>query len=347
MNRRNFQFGLAGMLASCGMTSPLLAAGKPKKHRWLPNWKTSTTGGQQLWGDIRYHAGYRIQRHALTGHYRLLNPDYKRLAWGSLDACEVGLAEQRLANPQLENSSEAVIYLHGLFRTRWSMSGIAEQIGQSTCWQSIVLGYPSTRGSVSSHAKMLDQVIKHLTGVKKIHFVAHSLGNLVIRHWLHDLARTKTLAKNDVALGRMVMLGPPNHRPALARTLVPIDRHKIIAGVAGEELSGDWNKLEPNLATPPCDFGILAGGTGDDSGHNPLIPGDDDMIVGVNETRLAGAHDFRVLNVIHATMMNAPDVQQMSAKFLKHGYFETKETSNPIIRKAEQEPHVQPRRTQS
>lgn len=341
MNRRNFQLGLAGLLAAGGLSSPVCAAGKPKKQRWLPNWKTSTTGGQQLWGDIRYHAGYRIQRNALTGHHRLLNPKYERLAWGSFDACEAGLAEQRVANPDLINSNEAVVYLHGLFRTRWSMSGIAEHIGEATGWQSIVLGYPSTRGSIAGHAKMLDQVITNLHGVKKIHFVAHSLGNLVIRHWLHDLDKNKTLEKMGLTLGRMVMLGPPNHRPALARTLVPIDRHQIIAGVAGDELNSDWNKLEPNLATPTCDFGILAGGVGDDAGHNPLIPGDDDMIVGVNETRLVGACDFRVLNVIHATMMNAPQVQQMATTFLKQGCFESHNARTPLEPAKEQVSHAE------
>jgi hypothetical protein len=131
----------------------------------------------------------------------------------------------------------------------------------------------------------------------------------------------------------MVMLGPPNHRPALARALVPIDRHKIIAGVAGDELNGDWKNLAPTLATPPCEFGILAGGRGDDAGHNPLIPGDDDMIVGVDETRLVGARDFRVLDVIHATMMFEREVQEMTTRFLKHGYFESPEARTPLEKK--------------
>ncbi len=332
MNRRNFQLALASLLVS-GLTPLASAAGKPRRPKSLPNLKTGTTGGQQLWGDVQYHAGYRIQRHALTGHHRLLNPDYQRIAWGTMSACDAELASIRKQQPELANLPTAVVFLHGLFRTRWSMSRIARFVADQTDWQPIVLGYPSTRGAVADHAAMLDDVVEHLEGVRKLYFVAHSLGNLVVRRWLNDLDEKKTLQQRNVELGRMVMLGPPNHRPALARALVPIDRHKIIAGVAGDELNGDWKNLAPTLATPPCEFGILAGGRGDDAGHNPLIPGDDDMIVGVDETRLVGARDFRVLDVIHATMMFEREVQEMTTRFLKHGYFESPEVRTPLEKK--------------
>lgn len=318
------------MFAGAAAAPLARAAGKPRRPRALPNWQTATNGGQQLWGDVRYHAGYRIQRHALTGHHRMLNPDYERVAWGSLRACEAALDDARRDAPPLASGRTSVIFLHGLFRTRWSMSRIGEFVSQQTGWESIVLGYPSTRGSIGDHAKMLDDVITHLEGVGKIYFVAHSLGNLVIRRWFNDLSNINTLERRNIELGRMVMMGPPNHRPTLARTLVPIDRHNIIAGKAGDELNGKWKTLAPTLATPPCDFGILAGGMGNGSGHNPLIPGDDDMIVGVDETRLAGASDFRVLNVIHATMMYVPEVHSMTVRFLEHGYFESPEARTPL-----------------
>ena len=78
------------------------------------------------------------------------------------------------------------------------------------------------------------------------------------------------------------------------------------------------------------EFGILAGGRRDDRGFNPLIPGDDDGVVSVESTRLAGAADFRVLPVWHTTMMNDPRVQAMTRTFLEHGYFETAEARRPV-----------------
>jgi hypothetical protein len=88
--------------------------------------------------------------------------------------------------------------------------------------------------------------------------------------------------------------------------------------------------LAPRLATPRCEFGIIAGGLGNEGGYNPLIPGDDDMVVGVSETRLAGARDFRVLPVIHADMMDVPAVQKMAWRFLKTGCFESPEKLDPV-----------------
>ncbi|QDU54713.1 esterase/lipase family protein [Aeoliella mucimassa] len=330
MNRREFQTAVGCFFASSIVAPFAQAAGKPRRPKGLPNVQTTTNGGQQFWGDVRYHAGYRIQEHALTGHFRLLDPQYERVTWGTLEACESQLSEIRQQNAQLSNESTAVIYLHGLFRSRWSMSRMANHINQQTGWQSIVLGYASTRGSVGDHANKLAQVIEHLDGVKNIHFVAHSLGNLVIRYWLGDKQFQQQLAQQGAQVGRMVMVGPPNHRPSLAQVLTPLDTQQIIGGESASQLAEDWKELAPKLATPSCDFGILAGGKGDESGHNPLIPGDDDMIVGVKETMLPGASDFRVLDVIHATMMYEPNIMGMATEFLQHGYFESAEARHPL-----------------
>ena len=52
----------------------------------------------------------------------------------------------------------------------------------------INFGYPSTVGDIGEHAKSLTSVLRHLDGVEKIDFVAHSMGNIVIRMALADLA---------------------------------------------------------------------------------------------------------------------------------------------------------------
>lgn len=325
---------IASFLAG-GLAGPALAAGKPRRPQSFLNFKLPTTGGQQMWADVRLFHQWRIQRHALSGHYRLLDGDNERLAWGTLAACEAELdaLSEQLQLPPI--SGTAVLLLHGLFRTRGSMSRIGRYLAQHTDWPVLNVSYPSTRGAVAEHAETLRQVIDHLPEVETFHFVAHSMGNLVIRHWLADLARDEIHGEESARLlaerlGRIVMLGPPNQRPSLAQSLVPIDRHKIISGDAGNDLNGGWKELEPRLTTPPCEFGILAGGRGDGAGHNPLIPGDDDMIVGVAETHLAGACDFRVLPVIHATMMDDLAVQQMACRFLQKGFFESADTRKPL-----------------
>lgn len=331
MNRRQFQTAMAALLAGGWSASQGIAAGhRPRRARSLPNIEVGTSGGQQMWTDVRYPYPWRIQCHALTGHYRLLDENDTRHAWGTLEACEEVYRQIQQRKPDPAVTGTVVLALHGLFRSRNSMARIAAFLEQNTPWRVLNFSYASTRGSVADHAKALGEVVDHLEGVEKIHFVAHSLGNLVIRRWINDSRDPDTDKIVVKRLGRMVMLGPPNNRPSLARTLVPIDHNSVIAGLAGKELNAKWEELAPTLATPPCEFGILAGGRGTDGGYNPLIPGDDDMIVGVNETKLPGARDFRLLNVIHADMMDQPAVQQLSRRFLEEGYFVAPDQRQPI-----------------
>ena len=91
------------------------------------------------------------------------------------------------------------------------------------------------------------------------------------------------------------MIGPPNQGSRMALMLSRSYLFKWITGRAGLELGANWNDLEPNLATPAFEFGIIAGGQ-----RNPklfsnfFLPGQDDFTVSVDETKLAGATDFLI-----------------------------------------------------
>ena len=89
------------------------------------------------------------------------------------------------------------------------------------------------------------------------------------------------------------MLAPPNHGSLLAVTLGDNKVYQVVTGQTGQQLGRDWQRVEGKLATPACEFGILAGGRGDNHGYNLLLPGDNDGIISVETTRLAGAADFR------------------------------------------------------
>ena len=150
----------------------------------------------------------------------------------------------------------------------------ASRVNDAGGYTTFCMGYPTTRGSVDSHARSLDSVVRSLEGISEINFVAHSLGNLVVRHWLKNLARRRAHAAE----------GPDVRPDGDARAAEP-------AAAAGDETHprrggqfrrrpggrGSWppvgKSLEPKLATPHFEFGILAGGKGDDNGYNPLIPG--------------------------------------------------------------------------
>ena len=289
-----------------------------------------TGGGKQFWADVWFFHNWRIQRHAITHHHRLLNDDNLRHAYGSFDTCRAKLDEIRTRDKLPPMEGKAVIILHGLFRNRGTMDTLRASLAEAGDFTVFCMGYPTTRGGVADHAKSLDSAVHSLEGITEINFVAHSLGNLVVRHWLQDMAAESRTLPEGQTFGRMVMLTPPNHQPQLAAKLVKGALAQFVAGPAAQQMAYGWPKLEPKLATPHFEFGILAGGRGDAKGYNPLIPGDDDAVVTVESTRLVGARDFRVLPVMHSAFMHDRKVQEYTITFLNDGHFESDETRQPI-----------------
>jgi pimeloyl-ACP methyl ester carboxylesterase len=291
---------------------------------------SKTTGGKQFWADEWFFHGWHIQRHAITHHCRLLDADNLRHCAGSFEDCRAKLEEIRTRDKLAPMEGKAVIILHGLFRNRGSMDSLRASIVETGGYNVFCVGYPTTRGSVADHAKSLDSAVRSLEGITEINFVAHSLGNLVVRHWLADMAAEKRTLPDGQKFGRMVMLTPPNHQPQLATKLVRGALANFVAGQAAQQMASGWKSLEPKLTTPHFEFGILAGGRGDAKGYNPLIPGDDDAVITVESTRLVGARDFRVLPVMHSTFMHDRNVHEHVIKFLTEGHFETAEARQPI-----------------
>ena len=320
MDRRKFL--VAGAVAWIGSRVERLRAQvtPASAERW--NLPSPTFGGTQLWADVQFFHRYRIQKNVLTGHHRLLDPNNIRLAWGPLEACQSKLAAIRAEKSLPAMGGKGVVVLHGLLRTRASMKSLCNYLRSEGDFSVFDVGYPTTRGSVADHARSLDGVMQSLSDLSEVHFVGHSLGNIVIRYWLHEMAANSQRAAPLPPFGRMVMLAPPNQQPEMAVALLRGDFVEGIAGKAATDLAEGWNELEPKLAIPSFEFGILAGGRGNDRGYNPLLEGDDDGVVTVENTRLAGAADFRRLEAMHSIFMSAAPVRRMTLRFLKEGSFE-------------------------
>jgi hypothetical protein len=332
MNRRQFCAGIWGALVA-GRIARDGEARAAAPNLATPGWMgfmNKTAGGKQFWADVCFFHDWRIQRHALSGHYRLLDGENRRHAWGSYETCRHALDEIRLRDKLPPMQGKAVVILHGLFRTRSAMARLRAAIAEGGDYSVFCMGYPTTRGSVADHARSLDSAVRSLEGITEINFVAHSLGNLVVRHWLKDFAVAGTSLPAGQTFGRMVMLAPPNFQPQLATKLLRTQFATFVAGAAAEQMATGWEDLESRLTTPTFEFGVLAGGKGDNRGYNPLIPGDDDGVITVESTRLPGARDFRRLPVLHSFFMNDQKVHEMAARFLAHGYFESDDARQPI-----------------
>ncbi len=299
-----------------------------------------TLGGKQFWADELHFHQWRIQRNVFTENCRLLDGRNLRYASGSYDECLAALEQIKQDRHLPPMKGKAVVVLHGLGRSRASMDSLCRYLHDKGGYEIVNVEYPSTRCDMAQHARTLRHLINNLHGIEEINFVGHSMGNIVIRHYLGDLARqdpTKQSANAAAAdrharmrFGRFAMLAPPNQGALLAETFADNVLFKEIAGDAGQELGRDWPELEKRLATPDFQFGIIAGGKGNDKGYNPILVGDNDGVISVETAKLAGAHDFARLPTLHSFIMDNPKVQQYVLSFLQHGYFISAAERHPL-----------------
>lgn len=307
-----------------------------------PNLATRTLGGMQFWTDEFVYRDWRIQRHCSTGHCRLLDDRNVRRAWGTREECRRKFDELRRSERLPDLKPRVVLLLHGLGHWRDVMEPLAERLRRDGDYETLLVSYASTRADLASHAEALARVVGALDEAREIDFVAHSLGNLVIRQYLADQTDAASGRRPDPRIRRIVMLGPPNQGARLAEQLGDLPLFPQIVGPSGRQLAEDWEAVSRRLATPACEFGILAGGRGDERGLNPLLAGDDDLIVRVEETRLAGARDFRVLPCLHRLLPSDPKAIEATCKFLQHGWFESEATRAPIVAGPPQSPPQSP-----
>jgi pimeloyl-ACP methyl ester carboxylesterase len=299
-----------------------------------------TLGGKQFWADELHFHQWRIQRNIFNERCRLLDGHNLRYASGSYDECLAALDRIKQDRHLPPMKGKAVVVLHGLGRSRASMESLCRYLHDKGGYETFNIEYPSTRYDMAQHARTLRHLINHLDGIEEINFVGHSMGNIVIRHYLGDLARQDPLKQSANAaaadrrakmrFGRFVMLGPPNRGALLAETFADNVLFKEITGDAGQELGRDWPQLEKRLATPDFQFGIIAGGKGNDKGYNPILVGDNDGVISVETTKLTGAHDFVRLPTLHSFMMDNPKVQQYVLCFLQHGHFISAAERHPL-----------------
>ena len=289
-----------------------------------------TMTGAYIWSDLLYFRGWRIQISAVTGEHRLIDPNGLRRAWGTYAQCRDELGRIKKARHLEPMRGRAVLVLHGLVRTPTTMRGLCDYLEKNSDFTVINVGYPSTLLDMGTHARYLAHLIDGLEGVEEINFVAHSMGNIVIRHYLHDRTDPKTGRQGDPRIKRFVMLGPPNNGSVAASMLANNDFFVTIFGSAGQELGSDWKQLAPRLAVPDCEFGVIAGGRKDGRGYNPLLKGDDDGTVRVESTKLPGAADFRVVTSIHALIMDQRQARKYILNFLENGYFESAGERKPL-----------------
>lgn len=225
------------------------------------------------------------------------------------------------------STGDCVVLLHGMGRTYQSMDNL-QKVLTDRGYHTVNIGYPSTKKNIETlaqeHFPMAIEQCKKFNP-KRIHFVSHSLGGIIIRQAI----------KNDrpAQLGRVVMLSPPNKGASVVDAIGDWKIYKWLNGPAGQQLSTHPSSLPNRLGPVDYPVGVISGNryAWFDGWLSNIIPGLDDGKVSVERTKLEGMSDFLVVSESHPFIMNSAYVQEETIHFLKYGKFNHQHFQPPPV----------------
>jgi pimeloyl-ACP methyl ester carboxylesterase len=219
-----------------------------------------------------------------------------------------GIAHAEAAPPQ-----ELVVLVHGFGRSDRAMRPLARRL-EAAGYEVHALRYESTEKSPDALVTDLEQQLARCcASAERLHFVTHSLGGILLRAQLAE--------RPPAALGRVVMLAPPNHGSELADWLSGSKALSALLGPTAGELGTGEQSLPNRLPPASFEVGVIAGTYSWNPLGSRMIPGEDDGTVSVVSARLEGMRDFLELPVSHTAILRSGEAADQTVLFLRTGHF--------------------------
>lgn len=210
--------------------------------------------------------------------------------------------------------ADQVVLLHGLGRTESAML-ILENSLAAAGFEVHNIGYPSNDETPDQLVARISEAIDACCAGsgRTVHFVGHSLGGLLIRAYL-----SAGLPEN---LGRVVLLGTPNHGSELADLEEGLPGTMVdLAGPTAQMLGTGPDDFAASLPAPNFEVGVIAG-TRDTLVTHEWLPLPNDSMVSLESAKLEGMTDFREFPLTHWGLRNSTAVADATIAFLRDGSF--------------------------
>ena len=218
-------------------------------------------------------------------------------------------------NPPIHyGGEESVIVIHGFARRASSMNTLAYAIHQAG-YEVRNVGYNSINQNLNDIKEEVFEKFNQYISLnpgKKIHFVGHSLGGLLIRAYLEENKLNN--------LGVVILMGTPNKGTQLVNQYEDKWYFSWLGPVISE-LGVDSSQFLEALQDPYYTVGVIAGSKPYSRRSSDYLEGAHDGLVTVESAKLEGMHDFIELEVNHSIMKRDPRVIEQVIYFLKNSQF--------------------------
>ncbi len=204
---------------------------------------------------------------------------------------------------------EAVVVAHGLWAPGIETVVLRRRL-RAGGFRPCLFRFSTMRASLTRNAERLARFAADIE-CERLHFVGYSLGGIVTLAMLanHTLSR----------VGRVVCLGSPLRGSRTARR---VSRNRLGHHIVGRSLLEHNQRGGIERWDQRFELGVIAGSRSFGAGHLiRALPGTNDGMVAVDETRIAGSTEHLTLPVSHMQMLFDAAVASQTIHFLRYGRF--------------------------